>query len=133
MYSIMFVSGSLELDMPNGSHSQKENRHVTSHMRMPDRDRDRDNRRSIGGGGGHINRQSSTASLSAMDRSWYGDMNQQQAPIAPAQASLLPAVPLTVPPQLAATLGHSSSGSSVIAAAASQAIAATQQVYFILI
>lgn len=128
----MFVSGSLELDMPNGSHSQKENRHVTSHMRMPDRDRD--NRRSIGGGGGgHINRQSSTASLSAMDRSWYGDMNQQQAPIAPAQASLLPAVPLTVPPQLAATLGHSSSGSSVIAAAASQAIAATQQVYFIFI
>ena len=118
--------------MPNGSHSQKENRHVTSHMRIPDRERDRDNRRSIGGGA-HINRQSSTASLSAMDRSWYGDMNQQQAPITTAQAPLIPVVPLTVPPQLAATLGHSSSGSSVIAAAASQAIAATQQVYFIFI
>jgi len=35
-----------------------------------------------------------------------------------------------MPAPLAATLSHSSSGSSVLAAAASQAIAATQQVKF---
>jgi hypothetical protein len=38
-----------------------------------------------------------------------------------------------MPAPLAATLSHSSSGSSVLAAAASQAIAATQQVKLVLI
>lgn len=122
MTSFSCFLGSLELDMPNGSHSQKENRHVTSHVR-PDRERDRENRRAVGSS---VNRQGSTASLSAMDRSWYSDGNQQPT-VAATQAAHVPTVPLTVPPQLAATLAHSSSGSSVLAAAASQAIAATQQ------
>ena len=106
--------------MPNGSHSQKENRHVTSHVRLPERDRDRDNRRSVGVS--HINRQSSANSLPSLERGWYGDTQASAA-----QPSLAPSVPLAVPPQLAATLGHNSAGGSVIAAAASQAIAATQQ------
>lgn len=44
----MFILGSLELDMHNGSHSQKENRHVTSHARVTERDREREGRRQIG-------------------------------------------------------------------------------------
>lgn len=70
-----------------------------------------------------MSRQSSATNLPAMERSWYGDGQQPSA-----QPPHVPPVPLAVPPQLAATLGHNSAGSSVIAAAASQAIAATQQV-----
>lgn len=40
--------GSLELDMHNGSHSQKENRHVNSHSRVAERDREREGRRAAG-------------------------------------------------------------------------------------
>lgn len=41
-------AGSLELDMPNGSAAQKENRHVGSQARLGDRDRERDGRRATG-------------------------------------------------------------------------------------
>ncbi|EFX81509.1 inhibitor of growth protein 3-like [Daphnia pulex] len=108
---------SLELDMHNGSHSQKENRHVTSHARVTERDRERDGRRQIGAT--QMNRQSSTASLPAMEKTWYGET--------PSASQAIPTTPLAVAAPISATLGHSSSGSSVIAAAASQAIAATQQ------
>lgn len=67
-----------------------------------------------------MNRQSSTASLSGLERSWYGDVQS-------GSQTDRATVPLNVPAPLAA-LAHSTSGSSVIAAAASQAIAATQQV-----
>jgi len=73
----------------------------------------------------HINRQSSTSSLPTLDKSWYGDIQ----PI----TQTIPQTPLAMPAPLAATLSHSSSGSSVLAAAASQAIAATQQVKLVLI
>jgi len=45
---LFFVSGSLELDMPNGSHSQKENRNVASHARLSERERIGENRRTVG-------------------------------------------------------------------------------------
>jgi hypothetical protein len=67
-----------------------------------------------------MNRQSSTASLPALDKTWYGET--------PSASQTIPSTPLAVTAPISATLGHSSSGSSVIAAAASQAIAATQQV-----
>ncbi len=67
-----------------------------------------------------MNRQSSTASLPAMEKTWYGET--------PSASQAIPTTPLAVAAPISATLGHSSSGSSVIAAAASQAIAATQQV-----
>jgi len=108
---------SLELDMPNGSHSQKENRNIASHSRLTERERVVESRRTIGST--HINRQSSTASLPALDKSWYGDIQPT--------TQAIPSTPLAIPAPLAATLSHSSSGSSVLAAAASQAIAATQQ------
>jgi hypothetical protein len=69
-----------------------------------------------------MSRQSSTASLSAMDTSttWYSGT--------PASSHIVPPSPLA-PPAPLASLGHGSgSGANVIAAAASQAIAATQQV-----
>ena len=68
-----------------------------------------------------MSRQSSTASLSAMDTSttWYSGTQ--------ASSHIVPPSPLAPPAPLA--LGHGSgSGANVIAAAASQAIAATQQV-----
>ena len=69
-----------------------------------------------------MNRQSSTASLTGLDKTWYGD-------IQPTTSHAVPSTPLLVSAPLPSTLGHSSSsGSSVIAAAASQAIVATQQV-----
>lgn len=68
-----------------------------------------------------MNRQSSTTSLpTTLDKSWYGDIQPT--------TQTIPSTPLAIPAPLAATLSHSSSGSSVLAAAASQAIAATQQV-----
>lgn len=109
---------SLELDMHNGSHSQKENRHVNSHSRVAERDREREGRRAAGGT--QMNRQSSAASLPVQEKTWYGDT--------PAASQAIPSSSLAVTAPISATLGHSSSGSSVIAAAAAQAIAATQQV-----
>lgn len=67
-----------------------------------------------------MNRQTSTASLPALEKSWYSEM--------PAPNPSIPPSALPVPAPLAATISHSTSGSSVLAAAASQAIAATQQV-----
>jgi len=109
---------SLDLDLPNGSHSQKENRHIASHNRIADRDKDRERRSA---GTSSINRQSSTSSLSALDKTWYGE-------IQPTTSHSVTSAPAVAAAPLPSSLGHSSSsGSSVIAAAASQAIAATQQ------
>lgn len=55
-----------------------------------------------------------------MEKTWYGDTQ--------AATQAIPSTPLAIPAPIASSLGHSSSGNSVIAAAASQAIAATQQV-----
>ena len=69
-----------------------------------------------------MNRQSSTSSLSGLDKTWYGD-------IQPTTSHSVTTTPSVATAPLPSSLGHSSSsGSSVIAAAASQAIAATQQV-----
>jgi len=46
-FVFVFVLGSLELDMPNGSHSQKENRNVASHARLSERERVGENRRTV--------------------------------------------------------------------------------------
>lgn len=132
--------------MHNGSHSQKENRHV-SHARITERDREKEGRRTIGYlfgkfysqvtqlfcqkseflnscfRGTQINRQSSTASLPALEKTWYGDTQSS--------TQTIPTTQLAVPTPIATSLGHSSSGSSVIAAAASQVVAATQQVNII--
>ena len=71
-----------------------------------------------------INRQSSTSSLSALDKTWYGE-------IQPTTSHSVTSAPAVAAAPLPSSLGHSSSsGSSVIAAAASQAIAATQQVHY---
>lgn len=70
--------------------------------------------------GTQMNRQSSAASLPVQEKTWYGDT--------PAASQAIPSSSLGVTAPISATLGHSSSGSSVIAAAAAQAIAATQQV-----
>jgi len=114
----MLCLGSLDLDLPNGSHSQKENRHIASHNRIADRDKDRERRSA---GTSSINRQSSTSSLSALDKTWYGE-------IQPTTSHSVTSAPAVAAAPLPSSLGHSSSsGSSVIAAAASQAIAATQQ------
>ena len=46
-FTYPIFTGSLDLDLPNGSHSQKENRHIASHNRIADRDKERE-RRSVG-------------------------------------------------------------------------------------
>ncbi len=70
-----------------------------------------------------MSRQGSAASLSAMDTtsSWYSGTQPTTSHVTPVPP-VTPAAPL-------ASLGHgSSSGANIIAAAATQAIAATQQV-----